>query len=180
MIVLKREEAFYYENLLMFGFSDGYDEWLNYYLEAESPLSDIVLELSLCGSDVNKASSLLHNYCAEQNFDKVVSHDKLRLFFKNAYYSNRMSKEEVLSTMYHLSLNIENPGNFDIKLWGSMYYLDYYYGLALDGVIPMDNFDFAFFSYLDNGTPIDTDLIWKKSIKKNTSLFVKIKNIFKR
>ncbi len=177
---MKREEAFYYKNLLMFGFSDGYDEWLNYYLETESPLSDIVLELSLCGSDVNKAISLLHNYCAEQNFDKVVSHDKLRLFFKNAYYSNRMSKEEVLSTMYRLSLNIGDPGDFDIKLWGSMYYLDYYYGLALDGVIPMENFDFAFFSYLDNGTPLDSDLIWRKSMKKKPSLLDKIKSILKR
>ena len=90
---------------------------------------------------------------------------KLQLFFKNAYYSNRMSKEEVLSTMYRLSLNIGDPGDFDIKLWGSMYYLDYYYGLALDGVIPMENFDLAFFSYLDNGTPLDSDLIWRKSMK---------------
>ena len=177
---MKREDAFYYKNLLMFGFSDGYDEWLNYYLETESPLSDIVLELSLCGSDVNKTISLLHNYCAEQNFDEVVSHDKLRLFFKNAYYSNRMSKEEVLSTMYRLAVNVGDPGDFDIKLWGSMYYFDYYYGLALDGVIPMENFDFAFFSYLDNGTPLDSDLIWKKSMKKKPSLLDKIKSILKR
>ena len=177
---MKREDAFYYKNLLMVGFSDGYDEWLNHYLEIESPLSDIVLELSLCGSDVNKTISLLHNYCAEQNFDKAVSHDKLRLFFKNAYYSNRMSKEEVLSTMYRLSLNIGDPGDFDIKLWGSMYYLDYYYSLALDGVIPMENFDFAFLSYLDNGTPLDSDLIWRKSMKKKPSLLDKIKSILKK
>ena len=177
---MKREDAFYYKNLLILGFSDGYEEWLKYCLETESPLSDIVLELSFCGSDVNKIVSLLHNYCAAQKFNEAASHDRLRLFFKEAYYSNRMTKEEVLSTMYRLSLNIDALGNFDIKLWGSMYYLDYYYRLAGDGVIPWENFDFAFFSYLNNGTPIDTDLIWKKSIKKNTPLFVKIKNIFKR
>ena len=49
---MNREDAFYYKNLLMLGFSDGYDEWLNDYLEAENPLSNIVLELSCCGSDV--------------------------------------------------------------------------------------------------------------------------------
>ena len=86
----------------------------------------------------------------------------------------------MLSTMYRLSLNIGDPGDFDIKLWGSMYYLDYYYGLALDGVIPMENFDFAFFSYLDNGTPLDSDLIWRKSMKKKPSLLDKIKSILKR
>ena len=177
---MKREDAFYYMNLLLLGFCDGYDDWLNYYLETESPLSDIVLELSLCGSDVNKTVSLLHNYCAEQKFDEIDSHDKLRLFFKDAYHSNRMSKEEVVSTMYRLSLNIGDPGDFDIKLWGSMYYLDYYFSLAEDGIIPRENFDFAFFSYLDNGTPIDTELIWKKQNKRKISLINKIKNMFKR
>ena len=177
---MKREEAFYYKNLLLLGFSDGYDEWLNYYLETESPLSDIVLELSLCGSNLDKIVSLLHNYCAEQAFDETVSHDKLRLFFKEAYHSSRMGKEEVLSTMYHLALNVGDPGDFDTKLWGSMYYLDYYYGLAKDGTIPMENFDFAFFSYLDNGVPFDEDLIWKKQIKRKPSLINKIKNLFRR
>ena len=177
---MKREDAFYYKNLLLLGFSDGYDKWLNFYLETESPLSDIVLELSLCGSDVKKITSLLHNYCAEATFDEVASHDRIRLFFKEAYHSNRLSKKEVLSAMYHLSLNIGNPGDFDIKLWGSMYYLDYYYGLALDGVIPMENFDFSFFSYLDDGMPLDLDLIWRKSMKKKPSLLDKIKSILKR
>ena len=177
---MKREDAFYYEKLLLFGFSDGYDEWLNYCLETESPLSDIVLELSLCDSDVRKTISLLHNFCAEQNFDEAVSHDKLRLFFKNAYYSNRMSKKEVLSTMHSLAVNVGAPYDFDIKLWGSMYDFVYYYDLALEGVIPMENFDFAFFSYLDNGTPLDSELIWRKSIKKKPSLLDKIKSIFKR
>ncbi|MBQ4511075.1 MAG: hypothetical protein II984_10135 [Clostridia bacterium] len=164
---------------VLLGFSDGYDEWLNYYLETESPLSDIVLELSMCGSDVNKTISLLHSYCVEQNFDKMISHDKLRLFFKNAYYSNRMSKKEVLSAMYRLSLNIGEHGDFDGELWRSMHYLDYYYDLTLDGIIPMENFDFAFFSYLDNGTPLDSDLIWRKNTKRKPSLLDKIKSFFK-
>ena len=177
---LKREDAFYYKNLLLLGFSDGYDEWLNYYLETESPLSDIVLELSLCGSDVKKIVSLLHNYCAAQKFDEAASHDRLRLFFKESYYTNKMSKAEIASTMYHLVCNIEEHAELDIDLWESMSYLDYYYGLAEDGTIPWENFDFVFFSYLDNGTPVDSDLIWKKNIKKKPSLLEKIKSVLKK
>lgn len=59
---MKREDAFYYKNLLMLGFSDEYDNWLDYCLESEDPLSNIVLELYCCGSDINKTISVLHNY----------------------------------------------------------------------------------------------------------------------
>jgi len=43
---MTREEAYYHKILLMTGFTEGYDAWLDEYLEREDPLSDIVLELS--------------------------------------------------------------------------------------------------------------------------------------
>lgn len=177
---MKREDAFYYKNILMLGFLDGYNEWLDYYLETEDPLSDIVLELSCCGSDVKKTISVLHNYCAEQPFDEAAVCDRLRLFFKDAYYSNRMNKEEISSTMYRLALNIGAPGFFDIHLWGSMYYLDDFYSLAKDGIISWESFDFAFFSYLDNGIPLDSNLIWSKNTAKKRSLLDRIKSVFNK
>ena len=164
----------------MLGFSDGYDEWLNHHVESEEPLSDITLELSYCGSDVNKAISVLHNYCTGQQLDEAVVCDRLRLFFKEAYYSGRLSKEEIASAMYRLVLSIGDLGEFDIDLWGSMYYLDDFHSLAEDGIISWESFDFAFFSYLDNGTPIDSNMIWNKNIKKKSVLFDRIKGILKR
>jgi len=177
---LNREEAFYYEVLLTLGFSDGYNECLNHYLELEDPLSDIILELSFCSSDVNKTISVLHNYCLEQHFDEADVCDRLRLFFKDAYYSNKMSKGEVSFTMHNLTVNIDVFKEFDISIWGSMHYLDDYYLLAEDGIIPWENFDHAFFSYLDNGTPLDSNLIWSKNTNKKNSLFDRIKRILKK
>ena len=84
---MKREDAFYHKILLMTGLDDSYDEWLNYYLESEDPLSDIVLELACCGSDVNKTISTLHSYCAEQPFDVADVCDRVRMFYHKAYYS---------------------------------------------------------------------------------------------
>ena len=176
---LKREDAFYHKLMLMTGLDDGYDEWLNYYLESENPLSNIVLELACCGSDINKTISVLHNFCMEQPFDEAVVCDRLRAYFQDAYYTNRMSKEEISSTMYRLALNVGDPGDFDIHLWGSMYYLDDYYSLAKDGIISWDNFDFAFFSYLDNGIPVDLNRIWNHNQKQKVSFVDKIKRMLK-
>ncbi len=51
---LKREDAYYYMNLLLLGFSDGYDEWLESYLKTDEPMSDLVIDLYFSGSDVKK------------------------------------------------------------------------------------------------------------------------------
>ena len=43
---MNREDAFYYENLLVIGFSDEYDKWLKSLLETDNPLSGITLIFS--------------------------------------------------------------------------------------------------------------------------------------
>ena len=179
---LKCEDAFYHKIMLMTGLEDGYDEWLNHYLESENPLSDIVLELSYCGSDTNKTISVLNNYCSEQPFNESIVCDRVRLFFQKAYYSNKMSKEEIISSMYRLANNVGAPGDadFDDHLWGSMYCLDDYHDLARDGLISLENFDFAFFSYLDKGIPVDSNRIWSHNNKEKATLFDRIKNILNR
>lgn len=182
---MKFEDAFFYKNLLMLGYESNYDEWLDSYLESEDPLSDIVLDLSCCSSDVGKTISLLHNYCADQPLDEFAVCNRLRLFFKELYYSNRMSKEKITLELYRLALVIRDCENFDkddiydCQLWGSMYYLDDFYSLAEEGIISWESFDFAFFSYLDNGTPLDSKLIWSKNPQKKPSLLDRIKSRFK-
>ena len=161
---MKREDAFYHKIMLMTGLDDAYDAWLNGYLISENPLSSIVLELACCGSDTNKTISVLHNFCEEQPFDKACVCHRVRLFYKNAYHLNKMTKEEIISSMYRLAGNIGDPADpdFDERLWGDMYYWEDYYDLARNGLIAPENFDFAFFSFLDNGTPVDRDRLWNR------------------
>ena len=170
---MKREDAFYHQIMLMTGLDDSYDEWLNQCLESENPLSDIVLELACCGPDINKTISVLHNFCIEKPFDEAVVCDRLRVYFRDAYYSNRMSKEEITAAMYRLALNVGGYGDIDMHLWGSMHCLDDYYSLAEDGIISWDHFDLMFFSYLDNGVPADLSRIWNHSPKEKVSFFDK-------
>ena len=179
---MKREDAFYHKIMLMSGLDDGYDEWLDHYLNSENPLSDIVLELACCGSDVNKTISVLNNFCAEQAFDEAAVCDRVRLFYQKAYYSKKMSKEEIIASMHRLANNVGGPGDadFDEDLWGSMYYLDDYYDLAKDGLIPAENFDFAFLSYLDNGVPVGSNSLWSHNKKEKSTLFDRIKSILNR
>ncbi len=174
---MKREDAYYFKILLMSGFSDGYDEWLNEHLEAEEPLSDVVLNLSLCGSDVNKTISYLHRYCAEQKFDDAVVCEKLRLFLKEAYLSNRFNKDEIISGMCRFAVNHGSHEDYESSLWFDMFYMEDYYSLAKSGIIPQDKFDRAFLSYLDDGVSVDLKALWNNKKSALKPLRSKIKNL---
>lgn len=177
---MTREDACYFKILLSAGLSDGYDEWLDHYLNIEDPLSDMVLNLALCGSDVNKTISCLYVFCAEQAFDEKLVCEKLRLFLKDAYYTGHFSKEEVLSYMYRFAAAQGDPGDFEIAVWDSMYYMDYYQSLVGEGLILQERFDSAFFSFLNDGTPLDSDKLWNYTDAKINSLFSRLFNFLRK
>ncbi len=143
------EEAYYYKILLQYGFTDDYDRWLNTALEGEDPLSNIVLELSLCGSDVEKTLSCLTNYCKDNLFDDNVVGNKLRLFLKDGYYSGRFTKDEVVSHMYNFAKTDGYPFDYESSRWRDMYYMLDYFCMADDGIVPAEEFDKVFHDVLN-------------------------------
>jgi len=141
---LNREEAFYYEILLTLGYSPEYDEWLNTYLKTEDPLSDIVLDLAWCGSDKEKAISILRKYRMEESVDEENVCNRIRLFLKNAYHTKRLNKEQVATAMYAVASHIGGSGDFDTKVWGDMFCFDEYYSMAKESIITWEQFDSVF------------------------------------
>ncbi len=175
---MRFEEAYYYKILIMSGLNDGFDDWLNKLLEEEEPLSDIVLRLASCGSDINKTISCLHNYCLGQEFDEKAVCEKLRLFLKDAYHSGRLSKDEVVFYMSRFCINHGDLSNYDMRSWGSMFYMDDYYSFAKEGLIAWKQFDFAFLSYLDTGSSMALDGFWEHRGGTQKSLLRKIMEFF--
>ena len=173
---MNREDVFYYENLLVIGFSDEYDKWLNSFLESENPLSSITLDLAFCGSDKDKTISVLRQYRLEQPIDEKNVCNRLRLFLKKTYESGKMEKGQVVSAMYAIASHVGDPVDFDMGIWADMFYFDEYYSLAKDGILAWEGFDSAFFAYLNDGTPLDSEKIW--GYNKNPSIFERVKRFF--
>ncbi len=177
---MTREDAFYYKHLMILGISDGYNEWLDECLKTEDPISDLTLELSFCLSDTNKSISLLHNFCLEQPLDDSAVYDKFISFFKDEFYSGRMTREEISSYMSRLASNIDGPWELDYSLWGNMLCLDDYLSLAKEGIISWESYDSMFFSLLNNSTPTDSDNVANKGRRSTPSIFKKIKKLFRK
>ena len=140
---MNHDDAFYYLNLLKLGYVDKYDEWLNYYLETENPLSDIVLALATCGSNPEVIIKILQDYCNEQPLNESLISEMFRLFFKEAFYSNCMNREEILShvkTLLRQGIGYSSEGTSFDEILDE-------YDLASDGII--DNFDELFLLFLE-------------------------------
>lgn len=157
---MNREDAYYFMIMLASGLDEEYNAWLDDHLETEEPLSDITYELSLCGSDVNKAVSCLKNYRTGESVDERAVSERLRLFLKNSYNSNRFSKKEIVAYMHRFSKVVGDPCDFEIAVWTDMYYMDDYYALAEDGVISWEKFDSMFFAFLNEGIEVDRKHFW--------------------
>lgn len=148
---MTREEAYYLKILLLSGFRADYEEELNGYLEAEEPISDIVLTLAFLGSDIEKVIYELGCYCGEESFDADKSCDLLRLFLKQAYESKRLSKEEIVHQMYRFAMKHEDLFDSDSKYWDCMYWMYDYFYLAEDGILSKEDFDRLFYDFLNEG-----------------------------
>lgn len=170
------EEAYFFKILLTCGVSDGYDAWLNSYLEREDPISDIVLELSLCGSDTNRAVTCLNDYCLGHSVEEKRVCDMLREYLLDAYLKKRFSQKEIIHLMYRFAVVHSDPVNDHGEPWSDMYYMDDYRLLAEDGVISKERFDTAFYAYLQYGIPVDSEALWGKK----EGFAERIKKIFRK
>lgn len=63
------EEARFHLMLIQLGICDRFSPWLDALLEKETPLSDPVLELSWCSSDMKQVIHVLEDYLRNQETD---------------------------------------------------------------------------------------------------------------
>lgn len=139
------EQAYTHKLLLQAGIYDIYDNWIKKQLEIEDPLTDIILMLSTCGSNINNTISILHNYTIKKPINKSIVFDSIRLILKDKYLSGELSKEECLDAMYIIGAA---EGNDIKEPWQALCYLRDYYDLALSGVMRMDSFNHMFDDFI--------------------------------
>ena len=149
---MKLDDAYYHLLLMRAGLDDGYDAWLDGYLEAEDPLSDIVLNLASCGSNMNETISCLNAYCGEKTaVDESQLCDRLRIFLKNAYHGGRMSQREVVDVMHRIASANGDPWGAEADLWDEFYYMEDRLDQVDDGIASREVFDEAFDKFLNDG-----------------------------
>ena len=123
------EQAIYFKVLLSNGYTEELLQYVNTALEAQSTLSDVVLELAYAGNDREKLISVLSEYLIELKNDAIDFDGKLidmfLAFFRRKYREENMPLDELVTVMHNCAMCYSNlwdaPNN---SLWFTMYVAD--------------------------------------------------------
>ncbi|MBR6800810.1 MAG: hypothetical protein IKM61_03570 [Eubacteriaceae bacterium] len=163
------EQALYYKILIINGFEEEYHEFVNEKLISESPLSDIILELSFCGRDKDKILSVLGEYLldvAKKDIDSETVENYLRNFIRDKYLNENYSVADAVDLVYSFMYS-------DDYLWRDVSNVYDYHLLAEDGIIKMEDFVKLFEEYLLYGK-FDSKKLWGKKEVKKENFFKKV------
>lgn len=119
------EYATYFKLLLLCGYKDELQQYIDNALVEQDPLSDIILDLCTVGADDNKLLSVLNEYLSQIkesdiDFDNTVF-DLVMSFLKRKYTDEAMPITYVTELMYKLAVYSER---YLDEPWQTMYMMD--------------------------------------------------------
>ena len=146
------EYAAYFKLLLLCGYNDELQKYIDNALIEQNPLSDIVLELSTSSSDDKKMLSTLNEYLLQVK-DTDIDYDKtvfelVMSFLKIKYIGESMPMADITSLMYKLAVYAERY--FD-EPWHTMYLLGDLFDEAESGYIDKKDYQCKFIAFLNEG-----------------------------
>ena len=151
-VIMTYEYAVYYKLLLLCGYKEELQQYIDNALVDEDPLSDIVLELSTAGSDDKRMLSVLNEYLrqvkeADIDYDVTVF-DYVMSFLKRRYVEDAMPMKDITELMYRLAVHTERYWD---EPWHTMYFLGDRFDEAKAGYIDKEDYQRKFEAFINDG-----------------------------
>lgn len=169
------EYAEYLKLLLLCGYKDELQSYVDDALVKQDPLSEVVLALAAAGDSDKKLLSALNEYLQtndeELDYDKTVF-DFVMAFLKRKYTEDSMSMEEITDLMMRIAVHTDR---YYDQPWNTMYLMgDYFYESEI-GYIGKEQYSHMFDEFINDkvclrlSEPIQSkESIFKRLIKKIT------------
>lgn len=168
------EYAVYFKLLLLCGYEDELQRYLDDALMTQNPLSELVLELCTVHSDGKKMLSVLNEYLRHAK-DSDIDYDNtvfgyVMLFLKREYTDNLMPIREITGLMHQLAVCSERDSE---EPWYTMYILGVLFEEAEAGYIDKADYLRKFEAFIDNRVCFrdypatrSKETLFKKAFKK--------------
>lgn len=177
------EYATYFKLLLLCGYTDELEQYIDCELEKQDELSDIILELSTAGSNGKKKLSILNEYIrkadeSEIDYDKTVF-ELVMAFLRKKYTEDKMTVKDIVNLMYQIAdyteRTLDNP-------WYTMWTMEELFYEAEEGYIDEEYFQSKFNAFIFNNSLIEYSYIEPVRPKEPffKSLLNKIQNVFNK
>ena len=145
------EYAVYYKLLLLCGYKDELQRYIDDALVDQDSLSDIVLELSAVGSDDKKMLSVLNEYLlqvkdSDIDYDESVF-DYVMSFLKRRYIEDAMPMKDITELMYRLAVHTER---YLDEPWHTMYFMGDLFDEAEAGYIDKEDYQRKFEAFIND------------------------------
>ena len=155
------ETVAYYRAMLLVGIRDKLDEAFDRALEAEEPLSDLILSLSTCISDDNAVLSALQEYIINHDVDEQVVYHLIRGDFRQRFLTEQLTRAEVTDLLYRIVMGLDRFLQFP---WHELTTPEYALELWQDGFIAEEVFNQCFDAWLFRGENLEP---WKLQAELN-------------
>ena len=145
------EEAVYYKYLLLCGYAGELEEYVDRALEEEDPLSNIILELSTCGSSHNRILEVLNSFILsvpKEQIDQSRIFSLVLDFLRRLYHDESMPMDKLTELMYRISVQTEDAWE---EPWHTMNIMGDLYNEAQIGFICMDSYMETFHRFINEG-----------------------------
>lgn len=149
------EQAIFYKYILISGFAEELNAYVDKCLYDEDPVSEIILDLSACGSDRKKSLQVLNAFIAQFDSEQIDDNEVFNLtrqFLKHKYLNEKMPIEKVADTMHRIAWLTDRESN---NPWQTMHILGGLYGEAESGYIIMEGYLEDFNDFINDGILMD-------------------------
>ncbi len=147
------EYAVYFKLLLLCGYEDELQQYVDHALIEQNPLSDIILTLSTAGDNEKSILSALNEYLLQVN-DADIDYDGTVFDFVMAFLQKKnseksLSMKAMTELMYRLA---RNTNRYFDEPWSTMYLMDDLFNEAESGCIDKSDFLLKFDAFINNKT----------------------------
>lgn len=147
------EYAVFFKLLLLCGYQEELQQYVDKALIEQNPISDIILSLSTAGDNNKIILSLLNEYLvqvkdADIDYNGIVF-NLVMSFLQKKYRDNLLSVKSIAELMYHFALYTER---YLYEPWSTMYCIGHLFNEAEAGYFDKDDFMLKFEAFINNKT----------------------------
>lgn len=146
------EEAAYHRLMLLAGLEDRYALALDQALEEEEPLSELVLELASCMSDMRETVSVLYRYTQNHPADERQVCDLVLADFRERFLGGELTRDQIVTAMYEM---VQKAGLRCLEPWEDLIFLTYEREAFENHMISESVFNAVFDVFLLRGERLD-------------------------